>query len=69
MSLHLSPAKVRAEMARRAWRDADLARAAGIGAASVVRAKKGASVAPATVKAIARAFTSVPPLDGIDLIL
>jgi lambda repressor-like predicted transcriptional regulator len=57
------------EVARRGWNLADLARAAGISGATMTAARSGRPVSPASVRRIAAALTSAPPIDGVDDLL
>jgi transcriptional regulator with XRE-family HTH domain len=57
------------EVARRGWTLADLAKAAGLSGATVTAASAGRPVSPGSLRRIAGALASVPPLDGVDELL
>jgi lambda repressor-like predicted transcriptional regulator len=69
MSVPINTERLMHEMARRGWSRGDLARAAGISAATVTMALSRRPVSPQTVKRIAIALAATPPLDGIDSLL
>jgi transcriptional regulator with XRE-family HTH domain len=56
-------------MARRGWSHADLAKAANVSGPTVTAALAGHPVAPRTLKRIAEALLSEPPIEGIDGLL
>jgi hypothetical protein len=57
------------EVARRGWDFTDLAHAAGISSATMTAACAGRPVSSKSLRRIAAAFKSEPPLDGIDELL
>jgi DNA-binding Xre family transcriptional regulator len=57
------------EVARRGWNLTDLANAAGISEATVRAARAGRPVSPKSLRSIAAALVSAPPLDGVDELL
>lgn len=57
------------EVARRGWNFTDLANAAGISSATVTAARAGRPVSPKSLRSIAAALASAPPLDGVDELL
>lgn len=57
------------EIARRGWTHADLARAAGLSAATVTSATAGRSVSPRTLQLIVKALLDARPLEGVDSLL
>ena len=69
MSVVLARDRLRLEMARRGWGNADLARAAQVSAPTVTAALAGRPVAPRTVLRIAIALAKTPPVTGVDSIL
>lgn len=69
MTVHLNPARLERELARRGWNASDLARAAGCSAATVSGALHGRAVTSSTLSKIAEALRSAPVIPGIDEIL
>jgi hypothetical protein len=69
MSIVLATDRLRLEMARRGWGNADLARAARVSAPTVTAALAGRPVAPRTLVRIGRALADSPPVAGVDNIL
>ncbi len=69
MGIVLSVDVLAREIARRGWNHTDLARTAGISNATVTAARAGRPVSPGTLRRIAAALASVPPLDGVDELL
>lgn len=69
MGIVLSSARLEREMARRGWSHADLAKAANVSGPTVTAALAGHPVAPRTLKRIAEALLSEPPIEGIDGLL
>ncbi|MHB8313922.1 MAG: hypothetical protein ACYDD0_11610 [Candidatus Dormibacteria bacterium] len=61
--------RLRLEIARRGWGNADLARAAKVSAPTITAALAGRPVAPRTVLRIAIALAETPPVTGVDSIL
>ncbi len=57
------------EVARRGWSLTDLAHAAGVSSATVTAARAGRPVSPKSLRSIAAALASAPPLDGVDELL
>jgi transcriptional regulator with XRE-family HTH domain len=57
------------EVARRGWNLSDLAREAGISAATVTAARSGRPVSPESVRRIADALNATPPVAGVDRLL
>ena len=57
------------ELARRGWNHVDLARAAGISSATVTAAHAGRAVSVTSVRRIAVALNSTPPIEGVDVLL
>jgi lambda repressor-like predicted transcriptional regulator len=57
------------EIARRGWTHADLARAAGLSAATVTSATAGRRVSPRTLQLIVKALLDARPLEGVDSLL
>lgn len=57
------------EVARRGWTLADLAKAAGVSAATVTAAMAGRPVSPRSLQRIAVALASAPPLANVDELL
>jgi len=57
------------EIARRDWTHAELARAAGVSAATVTSAAAGRPVSPRTLQLIVKALLDARPLEGIDSLL
>ena len=53
------------ELACRGWTANDLARAAGVSAATISGARKGGRVAPMTLRKIAIALTKAPVVPGV----
>lgn len=69
MSVILAADRLRFEIARRGWNNVDLARAAGVSAATVTTATAGRPVSPNTLRKIAVALAAAPPVSGVDEIL
>lgn len=69
MSVVLAADRLRFELARRGWGNADLARAARVSPPTVTAALAGRRVAPTTLVRIARALADTPPVAGADEIL
>jgi lambda repressor-like predicted transcriptional regulator len=69
MSVILRAEILAREVARRGWNLADLARAAGVSSATVTAARAGRPVSPKSLRSIAAALASAPPLDGVDELL
>ncbi len=69
MSVVLAADRLRFELARRGWGNADLARAARVSAPTVTAALSGRPVAPRTLMRIAVALADTPPVAGVDDIL
>ena len=69
MSVALAPERLRIELARRAWGQAELSRAAGLSAPTVRSALSGRPIAPRTLRKIATALAAAPPLAALDSIL
>ena len=65
----MDPARLDRELARRGWDGTDLARAAGISAATISAARSGRPVANATVCKIAEALLKAPVVPGVDNLL
>jgi hypothetical protein len=61
--------RLRYELARWGWGNADLARAAKVSPPTVTAALAGRPVAPRTLKRIAMALSATPPLAGAEDIL
>jgi DNA-binding Xre family transcriptional regulator len=57
------------EVARRGWNLVDLAHTAGISSATMTAVRAGRPVSPKTLRRIAAALASTPPLDGVDGLL
>lgn len=69
MSAALAPERLRIELARRAWGQAELSQAAGLSAPTVRSALSGRPIAPRTLRKIAMALAGAPPLTVLDSIL
>lgn len=69
MSIAIQPHRLRAEMARRALSGSDLAKAAGVGAATVSTALAGRPIATRSLQLIVNALTHIPPVAVADLLL
>ena len=69
MSITLASDRLRIELARRAWGQAELSRAAGVSAPTVRAALSGRPIAPRTLRRIALALAAAPPLAAVDSIL
>lgn len=69
MGVMVSRRQLEREMALRGWSAVDLARAAGVSGATITAARGGKRLAPKTVRLLARALASAPPVDGIDRLL
>lgn len=69
MSVILRAEILSREVARRGWNLADLAHAAGVSSATVTAARAGRPVSPKSLRSIAAALASAPPLDGVDELL
>ena len=69
MSVGIDPDVLRREMARRGWRNTDLARAARISDATVSAACAGKPVSAVTLKLIAEALATAPALIYVDRLL
>lgn len=57
------------EVARRGWNLGDLARETGLSGATITAARAGRPISPASVRRIADALHSAPPIDGLDALL
>lgn len=57
------------EVARRGWTLADLAKAAGLSGATMTAARAGRPISPRSLRRIAAALASAPPLEGVDDLL
>ena len=57
------------ELARRGWTSRDLARAAGLCDATVSFARNGRPVSPHSLRLIAAALATTPPLTEVDTLL
>jgi len=53
------------ELACRGWNASDLARAAGLSAATISGARQGGRVAPMTLRKIVLALTKAPVIPGV----
>jgi transcriptional regulator with XRE-family HTH domain len=69
MSIAIQPQRLRAEMARRALSGSDLARAAGVGIATVSTALAGRPIASRSLSLIVKALTTIPPDAIADVLL
>ena len=69
MSVTLAADRLRFEIARRGWSNSDLARAAGVSAATVTTATAGRPVSSNTLRKIAVALAAAAPVSGVDDIL
>jgi DNA-binding Xre family transcriptional regulator len=69
MSVIVNSDRLDREMARRGWTSADLARTAGLSAATIATARHGRPISARTVAAIARALAGAPPIDDVDGLL
>lgn len=65
----VSRTKLDFELARRGWNANDLARAAGVSAATLSGARHGRRVAPRTLHKIALALSRTPVVAGIEELL
>jgi len=57
------------ELAYRGWSASDLARAAGVSAATLSVARQGRPIAPLTLKKIAIALSRAPVVPGLEALL
>jgi transcriptional regulator with XRE-family HTH domain len=69
MSVVLAADRLRLEIARRGWGNADLARAASVSAATITAATAGRPISPSTLRKIALALSMSEPVSGVDAIL
>lgn len=69
MGVALNYHELRRELARRGWRSADLAQAAGLSHATVSAACAGRPVSPTTLRLIVIALAKAPVLAGVDTLL
>ena len=69
MSVTLADDRLRFEIARRGWNNSDLARAAGVSAATITTATSGRPVSSSTLRKIAVALAAAAPVSGVDDIL
>jgi transcriptional regulator with XRE-family HTH domain len=69
VSVVLAAERLRLEIARRGWGNADLARAASVSAATITAAMAGRPISPNTLRKIALALSASAPVSGIDEIL
>jgi transcriptional regulator with XRE-family HTH domain len=69
MSIAIQPQRLRAEMARRAISGSDLARAAGVGVATISTALAGRPIASRSLQLIVTALTKIPPNAIADALL
>lgn len=65
----LSRTRLDFELARRGWTASDLARSAGLSAATLSGARHGRQVAPRTLHKIALALSKAPVVEGIEELL
>lgn len=54
------------ELGKRGWHFSDLARAAGISAATLSAANQGARISPRTLRKIAEALHRQPVIEGVE---
>ncbi len=69
MSVVLAADRLRFEIARRGWGNADLARAARVSAPTITAAMAGRPISPESLRKIALALGATPPVAGVDAIL
>ena len=69
MGIRLDPIRLERELARRGWNASDLASASGCSAATISAARRGRSVAAATLCRIAEALRKAPVVAGVDSLL
>lgn len=69
MSVVLAADRLRLEIARRGWGNADLARAARVSAPTITAALAGRPITPNSLRKIALALSTSPPVAGVDEIL
>lgn len=69
MGIAVRPDVLEREIARRGWTHADLAKAAGVSAATITAATAGRGVSPRTLRLIVKALVDARPLEGVDSLL
>lgn len=69
MSARMSRVRLDRELACRGWSASDLARASGISAATISKARHGRPVTHTTLRRIADALVRVPTVPGVDQLL
>lgn len=69
VSITVHPGRLRAELARRGWAAADLARAANVSAPTVSAALAGRAISAQSLHKLAIALTAAPCLDVIDKLI
>jgi transcriptional regulator with XRE-family HTH domain len=69
MGIVINSARLEREIARRGWTHEELAKVAGVSAATVAAATAGRPLAVKTVRLIAAALAATPAIDDIDSLL
>ena len=69
MSMIIHASHLRQEMARRGWAAADLARESRLSQATISAALASRPITAQSVALIAKAFSRVPVISGIDLLI
>jgi transcriptional regulator with XRE-family HTH domain len=69
VSVRLNAGRLRYELDRRAWTNAELATAAGVSNPTVTAALAGKAVSPRTLRLIARALAAAPALENVEVLL
>jgi transcriptional regulator with XRE-family HTH domain len=69
MSVRLDSGRLRYELDRRAWTNAELAAAAGVSGPTVTAALAGRPVSPRTLRLIAAALAGAPAIRGVEVLL
>jgi len=68
--VYVNVRRLRRDIALRAWRPTDLARAAGLNAGTITAVMKGSAVSPRTLRKIASALRRHPIVPGLgDLLM